>query len=182
MKSTLATVFLFVSTVMIQYSISTTEQDIYLRQAGNMDNTWTAGNTKCRPSTRCDFHGGTSYSWCYTDYSNNWDYCCTGPCNSNGKPYLWCQSGDTFQYCGDGGSRDISGRKCLNTHRCGVHMDTSTARLNVPDRYWCLVDINGNWGFCCAPFSPCGKHGKTYNWCRVDVVSLGLDEKSCTIN
>ncbi|KAL3878135.1 hypothetical protein ACJMK2_030506 [Sinanodonta woodiana] len=159
---------------------------MHIRQAANINNTKTAGNTKCRSGNSCDYREGTTYSWCYTDYSNYWDYCCTGPCTTDTRTFLWCPSGDKRQFCGSDATRDVSGRKCLDTHTCGIHLDYNV--LGLVSALWCLVDLVGNWGYCCAPFSLCGKYGESYNWCttspftKVSYAGMDLNWQYCTIN
>ncbi|KAK3611127.1 hypothetical protein CHS0354_014874 [Potamilus streckersoni] len=125
---------------------------------------YTAGGTMCRQDSNCGFHVGTSYSWCYVDYSDDWDYCCTAQCiwriGKGGKPK--CVSGNTFQYCSapDDDAKDVDLRPCLPTHPCGIHNEGGTSEY-----YWCYVDLNRNWGFCCSPFVPCAKYGRSYYWC-----------------
>ncbi|KAL3835851.1 hypothetical protein ACJMK2_021312 [Sinanodonta woodiana] len=125
---------------------------------------YTAGRTMCRSNNACGQHGGTSYTWCYTDFADGWDYCCTGECNYNGETYLWCSSGNTWQYCGNCLKTDIQGRPCLLTFPCGVHKNY----LPETDRYyWCYVDLDKNWDYCCAPHSKCGYHSWNFNWCYI---------------
>ncbi|KAL3835855.1 hypothetical protein ACJMK2_021316 [Sinanodonta woodiana] len=125
---------------------------------------YTAGRTLCRPNKYCGNHQQTSYSWCYTDFSDRWDYCCDGECNYYGGTYLWCSVGSTWQYCGNCLKKDVQGRQCLLTFPCGVHKN----ELEQGDRYyWCYVDLDGNWDYCCAPHSKCGFHSKSYTWCYV---------------
>ncbi|KAL3836092.1 hypothetical protein ACJMK2_021545 [Sinanodonta woodiana] len=132
-------------------------------------NQFTAGNTKCRGNEDCGYHKGTKYSWCYTDYSDNWDYCCTTRCGYDGEEYLWCQSGDQWQYCGNNRTTDVQGRSCLKTYPCGVHKN----ELRSIDRYyWCYVDLNGTFDVCCAPHSPCLKRVSRTPWCYVGVSKL----------
>ena len=125
----------------------------------------TAGNSLCRVDSPCGNHG-YSYSWCYTDYSNNWEYCCVGPCYHHGGTigYKWCNVGSTWEYCGSYFSgdhdevRDVKQRPCLPNYPCGKHGASSR-------RYWCYVDANKNWDYCCSPESACDYHGGTYKWC-----------------
>ncbi|KAK3578037.1 hypothetical protein CHS0354_039584 [Potamilus streckersoni] len=160
-----------------QEYLNNTEQRLYLQQkAQYMDQTITAGNTRCRSNNKCGFHSGTGYSWCYTDYSNNWDYCCTGICSFVQNGFYWCPSGEVWQYCGSHLYKDIEGRPCLETHLCGLHNEDGDM-VN----YWCLVDLAGNWGYCCAPYSLCEKHGMDYLWCYTTRSSSGTKWQYCKL-
>ena len=70
------------------------------RKEGVLCTSWkkqyvTAGNSICRPNHPCGYHG-EKYSWCYVDFNDNWEYCCTGNCGHNGDyKYNWCNSGST---------------------------------------------------------------------------------------
>jgi len=122
---------------------------------------FTAGNTLCRSDNRCGYHD-QQYSWCYVDFSNNWDYCCTETCDFHGQNYLWCKSGSgsKWQYCGKGGDMDIKHHRCVANYPCGVHQE-----IGKKSYYWCYKDLNKNWDYCCQPWHSCGKHGRAYNWC-----------------
>ncbi|KAL3847367.1 hypothetical protein ACJMK2_018282 [Sinanodonta woodiana] len=120
----------------------------------------TAGNSFCRPGQTCGYQEGKRYSFCYVDYSNNWDYCCTGPCDYHGKSYMWCLSGYKWQYCGDAGYLNIDGIPCYHSHPCGMHQEASKE-----SDYWCYVDHKLSWNRCCAPSSKCDYHGLSYKWC-----------------
>ncbi|KAL3835862.1 hypothetical protein ACJMK2_021323 [Sinanodonta woodiana] len=137
---------------------------------------YTAGRTLCRANTSCDNYQGTSYSWCYTDFSNRWDYCCDGECNYHDKTYLWCSAGDTWQYCGNCLTRDLQGRPCLDTFPCGVH---NNELKQVMSYYWCYVDLNGNWDYCCAPHRKCRKGSKSYNWCYIMADTTSEVRRDC---
>ncbi|KAL3878184.1 hypothetical protein ACJMK2_030553 [Sinanodonta woodiana] len=180
MKRLLASILLCVSIVISHGITKSTEHLVYLPEAANMDKTRTAGNTKCRSQSECGYHDGVNYSWCYTDYSDNWDYCCTGECTTEGATFLWCQSGLQAQYCGNTNTKDVNGRKCLGTHTCGTHMEDIYSPF--ADYYWCYVDMNANWGYCCSPFSNCGKHGESYNWCNTSRSSDSNSWDYCNIN
>ncbi|XP_060592029.1 uncharacterized protein LOC132746796 [Ruditapes philippinarum] len=112
-------------------------------------NSFTAGNTRCRQDNTCGYHS-QPYRWCYTDAQDHWDYCCSGSCDFHGYNYMWCQSGSKWQYCGNAGSIDTKGRKCLESVPCGMHQEIGKASY-----YWCYVDHNKNWGRCCEPWDPC---------------------------
>ncbi|KAL3836069.1 hypothetical protein ACJMK2_021522 [Sinanodonta woodiana] len=132
----------------------------------------TAGRTFCRSNAKCGRGLRSSFRWCHTDFNDRWDYCCDGECNYHGKTFLWCSAGKTWQYCGNCLTKDVQGRSCLSTFPCGVHKN----ELNQGDRYyWCYVDLDGNWEYCCAPHSKCSMQSKSYNWCYI-----GVDTKSST--
>ncbi|KAL3835911.1 hypothetical protein ACJMK2_021372 [Sinanodonta woodiana] len=125
---------------------------------------FTAGRTMCRNNHFCGTHDNTPFSWCYTDFSDNWDYCCTGECNYYGYDYLWCKSGIRWQYCGSCLKKDVKGRQCLATFPCGLHLELG----GKEDRYyWCYVDLDKNWEYCCAPHSQCAQRGYKYFWCLI---------------
>ncbi|KAL3836080.1 hypothetical protein ACJMK2_021533 [Sinanodonta woodiana] len=123
---------------------------------------FTAGNTRCRYDNTCGFHQGTEYSWCYRDYSDGWGYCCTDYCRMQPRDYLWCPSGKSWQHCGGFKTKDVSGRPCLEDHLCGMHYEEGENGY-----HWCLVDLNRNWGYCCAPHSACANRGYSYTWCYI---------------
>ncbi|KAK3592316.1 hypothetical protein CHS0354_000872 [Potamilus streckersoni] len=160
-----------------QGSINTTEQRIksqdYINQTERNPNLrsnkdtqiFTAGNTMCRRDNKCGYHQRQRYKWCYTDYSDNWDFCCTGECwwNQNAS-YMWYQSGIRWTYCGGEQIHDIQNRECLLTFPCGLHQEVTGKTQRY---YWCYVDLAHNWDYCCAPDSPCEKRGYSYYWCHV---------------
>ncbi|KAL3836070.1 hypothetical protein ACJMK2_021523 [Sinanodonta woodiana] len=123
---------------------------------------FTAGNTRCRHDNKCGFHQRTRYSWCYTNYSGGWGYCCTDYCRLHPRDYYWCPSGNWVEHCGGYQTKDVSGRPCLEDHVCGMHYEEGEN-----GSYWCYVDLNGNWGYCCAVLSPCDYRGKSYTWCYI---------------
>ncbi|KAL3836093.1 hypothetical protein ACJMK2_021546 [Sinanodonta woodiana] len=125
---------------------------------------FTAGRTKCRRDENCGYHQKTDYSWCYTDYSDGWDYCCTGICSYYTNS-LECPSGSQRQYCGSVRKSDIQGRPCLDTFPCGIHKNELQKGNTY---YWCYVDLDGNWDFCCAPHSGCQKRSSRSAWCNVE--------------
>ncbi|KAL3835856.1 hypothetical protein ACJMK2_021318 [Sinanodonta woodiana] len=135
----------------------------------------TAGRTFCRSNAKCEQELETSFSWCYTDFSDRWDYCCTGECNYYGENYLWCSVGSTWQYCGNCLKKDVQGRECLATFPCGMHKNELKSGSLY---YWCYVDLDGNWEYCCAPHSKCSMQSKAYNWCYVggDITSSTWSE------
>ncbi|KAL3836091.1 hypothetical protein ACJMK2_021544 [Sinanodonta woodiana] len=139
-------------------------------------NQFTAGNTKCRGNDVCRNQQNKNYHWCYTDYSDNWDYCCTSQCVYAGATYLWCQSGAWWQYCGHNGTTDIQGRPCIKTAPCGVHKNDL---ISSNKYYWCYVDLNGNWDFCCAPHSKCKDISDSYGWCYIDASKEIYVRKTC---
>lgn len=121
----------------------------------------TAGNTMCREDSPCG-NRGYSYSWCYTDYSNHWEYCCVGPCDYQDLSHKWCNVGSTWEYCGGypsgDESKDVKQRPCVQNYPCGKHGV-------YPRNYWCYVDADKNWDYCCSPESKCDFHGESYKWC-----------------
>ncbi|KAL3836089.1 hypothetical protein ACJMK2_021542 [Sinanodonta woodiana] len=137
---------------------------------------FTAGNTMCRWNEECGFHQGKKYSWCYTDYSDNWDYCCTTRCRYLDENYKWCQSGNQWQYCGSDLKKDINGRQCLQNFPCGTHMNEISSDRSY---FWCYVDLALNWDFCCAPHSPCQMGSTTYYWCYIEVYKTITFWKPC---
>ena len=58
----------------------------------------TAKSTLCRPGHPCGYHG-YDYTWCYTSWHDDWEYCCSGSCGYHGSDYQWCQAGSEWQYC-----------------------------------------------------------------------------------
>ena len=141
------------------------------RQEGVLCSAWksvymTAGNTMCREDSPCDYYG-YSYYWCYTDHSNNWEYCCSGTCGYQGYNYRWCNSGNTWEYCGEydtgKGFRTVADKLCLNIYPCGKHAAYSYY-------YWCYTDANKNWDYCCAPGEAC-----TDNYCYTGDKSSGSE-------
>ncbi|KAL3836079.1 hypothetical protein ACJMK2_021532 [Sinanodonta woodiana] len=129
----------------------------------------TAGNSKCRFDNKCGFHQDTTYSWCFVDYSGYWGSCCTDSCRITGRDFLWCPTGGTtYQHCGGHSTKDVLGRQCLENHPCGTHFEEGGNGV-----HWCFVDLNQNWGYCCAPRDKCDYNGERYKWCHVsgDVTS-----------
>ncbi|XP_025051059.1 endonuclease domain-containing 1 protein-like [Alligator sinensis] len=58
---------------------------------------------QCRADFPCGLYG-KKYFWCYTDYRDNWDYCCSPQhyCGHHGQEYIWCyvsDSGTKWKYC-----------------------------------------------------------------------------------
>ncbi|XP_044281267.1 uncharacterized protein LOC123020989 [Varanus komodoensis] len=57
----------------------------------------------CRADHPCGLYD-ESYYWCYTDYKDNWEYCCSPlhRCDQRGYSYTWCyvdNSGSKWEYC-----------------------------------------------------------------------------------
>ncbi|XP_006262899.1 endonuclease domain-containing 1 protein [Alligator mississippiensis] len=57
----------------------------------------------CRADFPCGLYG-ERYFWCYTDYRQNWNYCCSPHhyCGHHGYSYQWCYVGGwrwTWKYC-----------------------------------------------------------------------------------
>ncbi|KAK3591196.1 hypothetical protein CHS0354_003822 [Potamilus streckersoni] len=147
-----------------QDSINQREHNLNLRSKFFPIHHWTAGNTLCRGNNYCDFHQSTKYTWCFTDYSDSWDYCCTGSCDFHQNSYVWCQTGTEWAYCGGNQTYDIQARHCLATFPCGLHQEVPG---NDERHFWCYVDLRLNWDYCCAPWNTCDKHGYSYNWCYI---------------
>nr|XP_005313444.1 endonuclease domain-containing 1 protein-like isoform X1 [Chrysemys picta bellii] len=65
--------------------------------------TVTVSGTACRADHPCGLYE-KSYFWCYTDYQDNWDHCCSPQhyCGSHDYDYQWCYTQDpeaAWQYC-----------------------------------------------------------------------------------
>uniref|UniRef100_A0A452I517 Endonuclease domain containing 1 n=1 Tax=Gopherus agassizii TaxID=38772 RepID=A0A452I517_9SAUR len=65
--------------------------------------TVTVSGKACRADHPCGLYG-ERYFWCYTDYRDNWDYCCSPQdyCGYHNYDYQWCYSRDpagSWQYC-----------------------------------------------------------------------------------
>ena len=65
----------------------------------------TVNGGRCRQDHECALHG-KSYYWCYTDFHDNYEYCCQPwhRCDYyDGKDYKWCYAGSSlnsrWQYC-----------------------------------------------------------------------------------
>lgn len=65
----------------------------------------TVKGSRCRCNHECGLHG-ESYYWCYTDFDDNWEYCCQPwhRCNLYGESYKWCHyrsqpDSNRYQYC-----------------------------------------------------------------------------------
>ena len=124
------------------------------------NSTITIGGDRCRDLSSCAF-GGYTYKWCYTDWSDNWDYCCKDKCMfREGYNYLTCETGDGLKGCSSRSSIfTIKGERCLGDHECGLHGESY---------YWCYTDIAKHWNYCCQPWHTCEKHKKTADkWCYV---------------
>ena len=119
----------------------------------------TSDGAHCRHGHKCGRHG-KDYSWCYTDWSDNWGYCCENDCTFRGEPYMWCRTGGSkksWNYCSQRSSIiTITGNRCLQEHECGLHGESY---------YWCYTDLDKNWKHCCQPWHLCGYHNKKYKWC-----------------
>lgn len=115
--------------------------------SGNNVKYMTAGNSFCRVNHTCGYYGKT-YMWCFTTYSDHWDYCCTGPCYEKvifvGSS---CSSGSTYARCGGGGTRSKTGTLCLSDFPCGHHHDIAS-RVFMLYSHWCYIDFNMNWDYC----------------------------------
>ncbi|KAK3586703.1 hypothetical protein CHS0354_020705 [Potamilus streckersoni] len=113
---------------------------------------YTAGNTRCRSGMQCGYHEGKPYSWCYIDKEDHWEYCCTDQCGYNGYDYIWCKSGNTWEFCSKPGAWTINGTRCQEDHLCGRHRFDTTER-----GYWCYTDPgHTRSSYCCPPgIKPC---------------------------
>ncbi|KAK3609547.1 hypothetical protein CHS0354_019558 [Potamilus streckersoni] len=135
-------------------------------------NTYTAGNTKCKYGTSCEYYESGKYSYCYTEYT--WDFCCTGPCEiSDSRTFMYCPTGELSTICGSSGNRTVDGKTCIESHPCGIH-ETDKSFL---DTYWCRTDNNHWWEHCCNPLDPCRDRGDGYgNWCYTGLI-IGTGNK-----
>lgn len=115
--------------------------------------------TLCRPGHNCGKHD-ESYLWCYTDWSDNWQYCCEDDCDFGEEGYTYCTTaGNSWNYCSQTSSMIPikSERRCLQDHQCGLYGETY---------YWCYVDLNKNWDYCCQPWDLCRDRKDGYKkWC-----------------
>ncbi|XP_074873176.1 uncharacterized protein LOC142024817 isoform X2 [Carettochelys insculpta] len=101
----------------------------------------------------------SAYSWCYTSYSNNWDYCCTDKCsvNPNSRKYECARGDGTATECSPQYSAaTVSGKACRADHPCGLYNKSY---------FWCYTDYRDNWEYCCSPQHFCGDHDKDHLWC-----------------
>ncbi|KAL3837061.1 hypothetical protein ACJMK2_022497 [Sinanodonta woodiana] len=106
----------------------------------------TISNVPCRENHRCERHG-YSYTWCYTDSRDNWDYCCDSPCVYDATNALRCKSGNSFKFCGSPGMKSALLQTCVGWWPCGHH---------GYNYYWCYTDNEGkSWDFCCHPNAMC---------------------------
>ncbi|KAL3836071.1 hypothetical protein ACJMK2_021524 [Sinanodonta woodiana] len=135
---------------------------VFVPVASDREEKFTAGNTQCRHDNICGYHQNTKYSWCYTDYSDRWGYCCTSLCLFAGREYQRCYSGNTWQYCGNYRTYTITGKPCLLNHPCGMHYEEGEINF-----VWCYIDLNQNYEYCCREFSACSEHGEKYTWCYI---------------
>lgn len=117
----------------------------------------TIGGDRCITSS-CGYSQGTKYRWCYTDHSNNYDYCCANKCmfrNNGNNPT--CSVGDRIRACSIRSSIiTVKGNRCLPGHECGLHGESY---------YWCYTDIAKNYDSCCQPWHACAKYGQAKKWC-----------------
>ncbi|KAL3837060.1 hypothetical protein ACJMK2_022447 [Sinanodonta woodiana] len=106
----------------------------------------TISNVPCRNNHRCERHG-YSYTWCYTDSRDNWDYCCDTPCAYDKTNALLCKSGSYVKFCGSPGIQTVFLETCVDWWPCGHH---------DYNYYWCYTDNEGkNWDYCCHPNASC---------------------------
>uniref|UniRef100_A0A8C8S1W2 Endonuclease domain-containing 1 protein-like n=1 Tax=Pelusios castaneus TaxID=367368 RepID=A0A8C8S1W2_9SAUR len=107
----------------------------------------------------CGYHEGTAYSWCYTSYKKDWDYCCIDKCTVNrGSNQYQCSRGDgELTKCSPQYSTvTVSGKACRADHPCGLYGKSY---------FWCYTDYQNNWEYCCSPRHYCGNHDYDYQWC-----------------
>ncbi|KAL3837065.1 hypothetical protein ACJMK2_022452 [Sinanodonta woodiana] len=103
-------------------------------------------NVPCRENHRCERHG-YSYTWCYTDSSDNWDYCCDTPCQYDDEGALRCKSGSYDKFCGSPGTKTVLLENCVDRWPCGHH---------DYNYYWCYTDNDlKSWNYCCHPNATC---------------------------
>ncbi|KAK3594494.1 hypothetical protein CHS0354_007132 [Potamilus streckersoni] len=103
----------------------------------------TASNLSCRTGHSCGKYG-YSYTWCYTDRDNSWDYCCDSACKYFKDGGLRCYSGKNRFFCGNPGTITAIGKPCRSSHTCGSHDFVY---------YWCYT--NDSWDYCCHPGTKC---------------------------
>ncbi|KAK3600450.1 hypothetical protein CHS0354_037856 [Potamilus streckersoni] len=176
-RSFLAIVIVATGSIQTENGINITQHDQHLDLIQRSDDEFTAGNTKCRIDNKCGYHQGTEYSWCYTDYSDKYGYCCIDRCRKEDKPYFWCSAGKSWkhwQYCGGYEVTDVTGRPCLETHKCGAHYEDGENGF-----HWCFVDLNRNWGYCCSPNHFCDRHGGEYPWCYITIRDYDMNWRYC---
>ncbi|XP_037769100.1 uncharacterized protein LOC102942341 isoform X1 [Chelonia mydas] len=117
----------------------------------------TAKGWSCVGQT-CGEHG-YKYSWCYTSYENDWDYCCTEKCTVDpGSKRYECPRGDgsTTECSPQYSTVTVSGKACRADHPCGLYEKSY---------FWCYTDYRDNWDYCCSPQHYCGYHSSNYQWC-----------------
>ncbi|KAK3590530.1 hypothetical protein CHS0354_010634 [Potamilus streckersoni] len=122
----------------------------------------TASNLACRPGQSCGRHG-YSYTWCYTDAKNFWDYCCDGPCKYDSYDGLRCKSGTYDVFCGNPGPITALGNECKSWHTCGHHLY---------EYFWCYTPTS--WEYCCHPNETC----RWYSWYQYYVCSASAYRNS----
>lgn len=115
---------------------------------------------RCINST-CGFNGKKE-KWCYTDWAKSTEAkCCFTQCKFNGrKDHQTCQTNSTkstetscsIRYS----SVNVKGQHCLAEHECGLHGYSY---------YWCYIDLDKNWDYCCQPWHVCSIHTNSYKWC-----------------
>lgn len=141
----------------MKFKSDSSDRKVYL-VIEQYDRDFTIEGDWCRQDSACGFHG-KEYMWCYTDWDNNWDYCCNGSecIFLNGQRYTRCWTGDTWRSCSIRSSLiAVSGKRCLQDHECGLHGESY---------YWCYTDLAKSWDYCCQPSHVCDYYGETYKWC-----------------
>lgn len=96
-------------------------------------------------------------------YGSSWDYCCKNDCDfiDLEKIVLKCNVGGGYIYkCFMRLLMIIViGGRCCYDYECGFY---------GYKYYWCYIDFNDNWEYCCWLLYWCNKYfGKFYNWCYV---------------
>lgn len=121
----------------------------------------TLNGDRCINSS-CSVGGGKFHRWCYTDWSKTQGQCCVSECKfRGGKDHQTCFTGASNtdeKACSSRFSAiAVSGQPCLAEHECGLHGYSY---------YWCYVDIDKNWDYCCQPWHACAKYSTNYDkWC-----------------
>lgn len=126
---------------------------------------------RCIDST-CGFNGKKE-KWCYTDWAKSAEAkCCFTQCKFNGgKDHQTCQTNNTkstetscsVRYS----SINVKGQRCLAEHKCGLHGYSY---------YWCYIDLDKNWDYCCQPWHVCDTHKYSYKWCYTGKTKESKDQ------
>ncbi|TFJ97180.1 endonuclease domain-containing 1 protein-like [Platysternon megacephalum] len=108
----------------------------------------------------CGYHG-YDYRGCNTSHSGDWDYCCTEKCTMDQESNRYdCSRGDGYSTkCSPQYSTiTVSGKACRADHPCGLYEKSC---------FWCYIDYQQNWEYCCSPQHYCGDNGYSYQWCYI---------------